>query len=137
MLFQEESDLKLHCLKKKRKICFIFFAILEFLNPSHFVVKFLGKPCISVPRPEYSDTEQLSFQKLCICLKMYFLQLVGNLSSEVTPKQVYKALKLDTYPSQSIIELDLAVDKRGKSKGYAFLQIPRSCSSKLRKQDRL
>ena len=68
---------------------------------------------------------------------MYFLQLVGNLSSDVTTKQVYKALQLDSYPSQSIIELDLAVDKRGRSKGYAFLQIPLSCSSKLKKQDGL
>ena len=59
----------------------------------------------------------------------------GNLHSEVTVEELWEALELKKYPGQQFIELLLAVDKRGHSKGHAFLQIPLGCSGRLLKQD--
>ena len=53
----------------------------------------------------------------------------------MTVEELWEALELKKYPGQQFIELLLAVDKRGHSKGHAFLQIPLGCSGRLMKQD--
>ena len=48
---------------------------------------------------------------------------------------LHKTLGLEKYPSQHGVKLSLVVDKKGNSKRFAFVMVPRSCSNQLLNND--